>query len=182
LLHGDYQQELTRLNEQHYQLFYEHPAFDLQNKMCYTDLNMFMVGLNLTYSDRASMASSVEIRVPFIDKAVVEYGMSIPGKLKFKKGESKYILKKAAEAFLPKEIIYRPKASFGAPIRSWISGDLRPMVDDLLSEKRISERGIFKYAYVRKLIEDDRKGIQDNAYQIYQLLTLELWFNEYLSS
>jgi asparagine synthase (glutamine-hydrolysing) len=141
-----------------------------------------MSGLNLTYSDRASMAASVEVRVPFIDKKVVEFGMSIPGKYKYKNQESKYILKKAAEGFLPREIIYRPKASFGAPIRSWISRDLRPMVDDLLSEKRVRERGIFQYEFVKKMIEDDRKGIHDNAYQIYHLLTLELWFNEYLSS
>ncbi|MFZ6012335.1 MAG: asparagine synthase (glutamine-hydrolyzing) [Bacteroidota bacterium] len=180
LLIGDYHNELRTLNEQHHQFFYEHPDFDLENKMCYTDINMFMVGLNLAYSDRASMAASVEVRVPFIDKKVVEYAMTIPGKLKYRKGESKYILKKAAESYLPEEIIYRPKASFGAPIRSWISNDLRGMVDDLLSEERIKKRGIFQYAFVKKLIDDDRKGIQDNAYQIYQLLTLELWFNEFL--
>lgn len=181
LLLGDYQAEIAKLNDDHHNLFYAYPEFDLENKMCYTDLNMFMVGLNLTYSDRASMASSVEVRVPFIDKQVVEYGMAIPGKLKYKNGESKYILKKAAEAYLPHEIIYRPKASFGAPIRSWISNDLSTMVNDLLSEKRIKERGIFQYDFVRRLIDDDKKGVSDNAYQIYQLLTLELWFDEYLN-
>jgi asparagine synthase (glutamine-hydrolysing) len=182
LLMGDYQQETVKLNEQHHQLFYAYPEFDLQNKMCYTDLNMFMVGLNLTYSDRASMASSVEVRVPFVDKEVIQFAMGIPGKYKYKNGQSKYILKKAAEEFLPKQIVYRPKASFGAPIRSWISNDLRTMVDDLLSEKKVRERGIFQYAFIKKLIDDDRKGTRDNAYQIYHLLTLELWFNEYLPS
>jgi asparagine synthase (glutamine-hydrolysing) len=153
---------------------------DIINEMCNTDLSMFMLGLNLTYSDRASMAASVEVRVPFIDKLLVEKAMQIPGKYKYKNGESKYILKKAAENYLPKEIIYRPKAAFGAPIRSWISSDLRAMVDDLLSKENIDKRGILNYAEVKKIIDDDRKGIEDYAYQIYQLLTIELWCREFL--
>jgi len=182
LLKGDYQRELAHLNHQHHQLFYAHPEFDLENKMCYTDISMFMTGLNLAYSDRASMAASVEVRVPFIDREVVKYAMSISGRLKYKNGKSKYILKKVAERYLPNEIIYRPKASFGAPIRSWISNDLKEMVDDLLSEKRIEDRGIFQYKFVKELIDNDRNGTADNAYQIYQLLTLELWFNEFMKS
>ena len=83
--------------------------------------------------------------------------MSIPGKYKYNIKQSKYILKKAAERILPNYIIYRPKASFGAPIRSWISGDLRPMVDECLSMVQIEKRGIFNYNYIKKLIEDDRK-------------------------
>ena len=180
LLKEDCHVEIEKLNEQHRQFFNAHPNADLANRMCYTDLNMFMVGLNLTYSDRASMAASVEVRVPFIDREVVKYAMTIPGKFKYKGGESKYILKKAAEKYLPKEIIYRPKASFGAPIRSWISNDLREMVDDLLSSERINKRGLFEHGYIKKMIDDDRKGIRDNAYQLYHLLTLELWFSEFL--
>jgi len=139
-----------------------------------------MVGLNLTYSDRASMAASVEIRVPFIDKNVVTEAMQIPGALKIKKGISKYILKKAAENFLPNKIIYRSKASFSAPIRSWISSDLKEMIDDLLSEENVKKRGLLNYPFVKDLIIKDRMGQEDNAYQIYQLITLELWCKEYL--
>jgi asparagine synthase (glutamine-hydrolysing) len=139
-----------------------------------------MLGLNLTYTDRASMAASVEVRVPFIDRLVIERAMRVPGQLKIKKGVPKYILKKAAEKYLPSEIIYRPKAAFGAPIRSWISKDLRPMVDNLLSKESVEKRGFFNYAYIKKLIDADRSGQEDYAYQIYQLLTLELWCREYL--
>ena len=106
--------------------------------------------------------------------------MTIPGRYKFKSGNSKYILKKIAEKLLPKKIIYRPKASFGAPIRSWISNDLSDMVDKCLSKEQIEKRGIFDYNYINKIINDDRKGLRDNAYQIYQLLTIELWFKEYI--
>ena len=170
----------ARLREQHSRLFNGHYQDDPINQMCYTDIGLFMTGLNLTYTDRASMAASVEVRVPFIDKKVIEQAMALDGSLKFRKGESKYILKKVAEQYLPSDIIYRPKASFGAPIRSWISGPLKGMVDDILSESAVENRGIFNYGYIKELITNDRNGTEDNAYRIYQLLTVELWFRAYI--
>jgi len=180
LVNSSYWPGIEAINEEHKAIFNSKFKTDTINRICNTDINMFMLGLNLTYSDRASMAASVEVRVPFIDKLVITKAMEIPSHLKIKKGESKYILKKAAEKTLPSKIIYRPKAAFGAPIRSWISNDLRVMVDDLLSEQTVTKRGFINYKVVKKLIENDRNGTEDNAYQIYQLLTLELWSREYL--
>lgn len=180
LLKGNFEAEIGDIYSEHSTIFNSKYKNDVINQMCNTDIQMFMLGLNLTYSDRASMAASVEVRVPFIDKKVVECAMNIPGELKLKSGTSKYILKKVAEKVLPRSIVYRPKASFGAPIRSWISDELREMVNDLLSKPAIEQRGIFNYEFVEKLIEDDRAGIKDNAYQIYQLLTIELWFREFI--
>jgi asparagine synthase (glutamine-hydrolysing) len=180
LLNSAYWPAIESINKEHQTIFDSKYKGDTINRICHTDINMFMLGLNLTYTDRASMAASVEVRVPFIDKLFITKAMQIPGALKIKKGISKYILKKAATSFLPKTIIYRPKASFGAPIRSWISNDLRPMVDDLLSEENIKKRGFLNYPFVKQLIDNDRKGIEDNAYQLYQLLTLELWCKEFL--
>jgi asparagine synthase (glutamine-hydrolysing) len=174
------QQSYSLLRQQHAQLFNKYYEQDVVNKMCYTDISMFMLGLNLTYTDRASMAASVEVRVPFIDKELISMAMRIDGSLKYKNGETKYILKKVAEKYLPRQIIYRPKASFGAPIRSWISKELKNMVDELLSKEAVEKRGIFNYSFVKQLIDNDRKGIVDNAYRIYQLLTIELWCREYL--
>jgi asparagine synthase (glutamine-hydrolysing) len=167
------------LRNQHKQFFGEHYNHDVINQVCYTDIHMFMQGLNLTYTDRASMAASVEVRVPFIDKEVVALAMNMAGSLKYKNKQSKYILKKTAEQYLPHDIIYRPKASFGAPIRSWISGALKPMVDELLSKEAVEKRGLFHYAYIKKLIDLDRGGKEDNAYRLYQLITVELWFRTY---
>ena len=180
LFKDDFGGAIKDIQNEHKAIFNSKYKSDLVNQICFTDINMFMLGLNLTYTDRASMAASVEVRVPFIDKLVITKAMQIPGKLKIKDGISKYILKKAAESFLPKKIIYRKKASFGAPIRSWISNDLKTMVDELLSEKSINKRGFFNFPFVKKLIEKDRNGTEDYAYQIYQLLTLELWCREYL--
>lgn len=168
------------LGKEHSDIFNSKFKGDLVNQMCNTDLHLFLLGLNLTYSDRASMAASVEVRVPFVDKKVIEYAMTISGDLKIKGGESKYILKKVSENYLPEEIIYRPKAPFGAPIRAWISNELRSLVDELLSAESIRKRGIFNYDFVKKIIDDDRKGVVDNAYRIYQFLTIELWFREFV--
>jgi len=169
-----------QINQDHKEIFESKYQGDTSNQMCHTDIHMFMCGLNLTYTDRASMAASVEVRVPFIDKEVVEYAMSLEDKWKFRNSESKYILKKVAEQYLPEYIIYRPKAAFGAPIRSWISSDLAPLIDDLLSKKNIEKRGLLNPAYVSRLIEENKKGIKDHAYRIYQLITLELWMREFL--
>lgn len=180
LFDHQYDTVIDEIYEEHKDLFHKMKNFDNINKMCYTDINMFMTGLNLSYTDRASMAASVEVRVPFIDREVVEFAMSVPGRYKINGGVSKYILKKAAADYLPKNIIHRPKASFGMPIRAWISGELKGLIDDLLSEKDIKKRAIFDPLLVRKIIEDDRAGKEDNAYRIYQFLTLELWLRRYL--
>lgn len=182
LLVADCTQELNSIYKEHAEIFNSKFQGDLVNQMCNTDLHLFLLGLNLTYSDRASMAASVEVRVPFVDKRVVEYAMTISGDLKIRKGISKYILKKISEKILPNNIIYRPKAPFGAPIRSWISDDLRPLVNDLLSEEVIKKRGIFNYGYVKKMIDEDRAGLKDNAYRIYHLLSIELWFREFVDN
>jgi asparagine synthase (glutamine-hydrolysing) len=180
LFKSEFADAVEKIQDEHKLIFNSKFKNDVANQLCNTDLSMFMLGLNLTYTDRASMAASVEVRVPFIDKDVVTDAMKIAGKFKIKKGVTKYILKKAAEKYLPKQIIYRKKAAFGAPIRSWISNDLRELVDNLLSEKSVVNRGFLNYSFVKNLIENDRKGLDDNAYQIYQLLTLEIWCREYL--
>ena len=170
LTNKNFTKEIDTLPAEHHDIFHAKYEDDLINKMCYTDINMFMTGLNLTYTDRASMAASVEVRVPFIDKEFITSCMRIPGYLKYKNNTSKYILKKAATPYLPREIICRPKASFGMPLRSWISNELKPMINDLLSESAIKKRGLLNGKEVQKMIENDRKGIEDTAIKIYHLL------------
>ncbi|MBE7636400.1 asparagine synthase (glutamine-hydrolyzing) [Sneathiella sp. P13V-1] len=145
------------------------------NNFCQTDIKLYMSGLNLTYTDRATMAKSIEARVPFIDKLFVEAAMSINSRFKFQKGESKYILKKVAEKYLPKEVIYRPKSNFSLPIRSWLATDLNEMVMDLLSAERVKKRGWYNPDAISKLISDHVNGTRDNSAKIYQLLSIELW-------
>ena len=153
---------------------------DFVNQMLYVDLKTFLPCLNLTYTDKTSMAASMEVRVPLLDHELVEMAARIPARLKIKGLTRKYVLKRAAEKWLPRNIIYRKKAGFSAPLRSWLQKDLREMVEDLLSESNVKQRGYFDYAEVRRLIDDNLAGREDNSLKIFQLLTLELWHREFI--
>ena len=148
---------------------------DPVDRMCLADARMFLPGLNLAYTDRASMAASVEVRVPFVDPAVVKAAFSLPGSAKIRGRTTKAALKAAAVAWLPPEIVRRPKASFGAPLRAWISHDLAELVDDVLLSGDLVGRGFLQWAPLHQLVEEERSGREDRSKQIWQLLTLELW-------
>jgi asparagine synthase (glutamine-hydrolysing) len=167
---------VEKIVEYHHSIFNSLPSRSLLDRMCYTDTQMFMTSLNLAYTDRASMAASTEVRVPFIDKEVARIAFQISSKLKIKGRTSKYILKKVAERWLPKDIIYRPKASFTMPLRAWMKTDLREAIDDyVLSSQGLAGRGLFDGDILRDIVEADRSGRADNAQRIWQFLTLEQW-------
>ena len=134
----------------------------------------FLPSLNLAYTDKTSMAHGVEVRVPFLDDAVVDLAADIPPQMKLSGYKRKWILKRALEPLLPKDVVHRKKAGFGAPIRTWIHRDLRPMVRDLLSPARISRRGIFNPRGVEQILRENNSGRRDFAYLIYFLLSFEL--------
>lgn len=168
--------EQTYPLRRHFECFGQAGELEYLNQMCFVDSKMFLPGLNLMYSDKATMAAGVESRPPLADHKVVEFAFSIPAKYKIHGLHSKYVFKKAMEPLLPREVIYRPKAAFGAPLRSWVKNGLDVLMQDLLSEERIKRRGYLNPAYVQKIIADDRAGRQDNAHRIWALLTLEMWF------
>ena len=154
---------------------------DFLNQMLYVDTKAFMVSLNLTYNDKMSMASSVEVRVPFLDWKLVEWvAWNIPPVLKLHRGTTKHILREAMGPLLPAEVLTQKKAGFAAPIDYWLANDLRAMVDDLLSETTIRNRGLFNPQAVRQLIDAQRKGREDWSAQIWQFLTLELWMQAFI--
>jgi asparagine synthase (glutamine-hydrolysing) len=153
-------------------------GLDRVNRMCLADARMFLPGLNLAYTDRASMAASTEMRVPFADSVVFAAAFALSGPEKIRGREQKAALKDAARAWLPDEIIDRPKSSFGAPIRSWLVNDLRGLVDDTLLGGELVASGFLRRAPLQKLITDQRAGRRDLALQVWQLLTLELWLRE----
>ena len=150
------------------------------NQILYLDLKTFLPCLNLAYTDKMSMAASTEVRVPLLDDWLVELSGRIPPELKLRRLTRKYILKRSMEGVLPREIIRRPKAGFGAPVRSWLVGDLKPMVDDLLSPQSVAARGLFRGAEVQRLIAANTAGAEDNALRLWALLTLELWQRTYI--
>lgn len=167
----------------HHRAVYEdNELIDHVNRMCLADTRLFMSGLNLTYTDRASMAASTEVRVPFVDPSVFEAAFSLRGSDKIRGRTQKAALKDAARRWLPDEVVDRPKASFGAPLRAWIGDDLRELVDDALVAGELVAGGYLEREPLVAMIRDQRNGRRDQAKQIWQLLTLELWYRNMRSA
>jgi asparagine synthase (glutamine-hydrolysing) len=176
LLNPDLRGQVDRVVDSHRAIYTDNDLDDEVNRMCLADSRLFLPGLNLSYSDRASMAASVEVRVPFVDPVVAQAAFAIPGRDKIRGRQGKLALKQAAEAWLPKEIIYRPKASFSAPLRAWVRNDLREVINDVLVHGELTGSGMIQPAALDRLIADERAGREDNAKQIWQLLSMELWY------
>jgi asparagine synthase (glutamine-hydrolysing) len=153
---------------------------DWLNQLLYVDMKTFLPCLNLAYTDRMSMAASTEVRVPLLDDEVVDLASRIPPGLKLRRMTRKYVLKRAMQGVLPESVIWRPKAGFGAPLRAWMGGELRPLIDDCLSPATVRERGLFDPAAVRGLVSDNEAGTADNALRIWALVVLELWQRTFL--
>ena len=150
------------------------------NRLLYVDLKTFLPCLNLITTDKTSMAANLEVRVPFLNRRMIEFAARMPPDLKLRGFKRKYILKRALEKVLPRDVVWRKKAGFGAPIRSWLRGALRPLVDELLSEEVIRKRGLFRAEEVRRLIEQNLSGREDFSLQVFQLLNLEIWQRQFL--
>lgn len=161
--------------------FYE-KGFPWKNRiglLQYLDLKLYLQESILVKVDRASMASSLEVRAPFLDHELVEFVMGLPSSLKLKGFTSKYLLKKSAEPYLPDEIIKRKKKGFGVPIAKWVKGPLKEMAMDLLSPGRLKTEGFLNSQYVEKLLQDHLMNKKDNRKQLWTLLVWELWVNRY---
>lgn len=161
--------------------FYER-GFPLKDRMTllqYLDLKLYFQESILVKVDRASMASSLEVRAPFLDHELVEFVMGLPSNLKLKGSTSKYLLKKAMEDILPAEILQRKKKGFGIPIAKWIKGPLKELFMEVLSNDRIRREGFLNPQYVEKLLQDHLQNRRDNRKQLWTLLVWELWQDRY---
>lgn len=145
------------------------------DKILALEQKFFLADHNLLYTDRMSMAAGLEVRVPFLDKKLVEFAYTISDHFKKKKLIGKWILKKSLEGYLPQDVIYRPKTGFGAPVRQWMKKELREFLCDTLSFESIKRRGLFDPNAVIKLIADNQKGKIDASYTLFSLLCIEIW-------
>jgi asparagine synthase (glutamine-hydrolysing) len=151
------------------------PGTGALNRMLALEQRFFLPDHNLTYTDKMSMAAGVETRVPFLDLDLVEFAARVPERLKQRGSVGKWVLKKAMEPFLPSDVIYRPKTGFGAPLRRWVRGELRPLLGDLLSSDSLTRRGIFDAGAVHQLIQRNERGEEDAAYTLLSLMSIEIW-------
>jgi asparagine synthase (glutamine-hydrolysing) len=150
------------------------------NRMLYLECKHFLADHNLNYTDKMGMAAGVEIRVPLLDLELVQLAGSLPIEMKQRGTVGKWIFKKAMEPYLPHEVIYRPKTGFGVPVRQWLQGILKPLVDDVLSNRSLKARGVFDPVAVSQLVQADRAGRIDASYTILGLVCLELWCRQYI--
>jgi asparagine synthase (glutamine-hydrolysing) len=152
------------------------------DQMLYTDLQTFLPGLNLFYTDRTGMAHGIEVRVPYLDLELVRLAFSIPAEQKLNRHGGKWILKEALRPHLPPAVVARRKAGFGLPVRSWMRTQLRPILADTLSETAVRARGWWDPAAVRELRQEQQSGREDRAYLLFALAALELWWRAQMTA
>jgi asparagine synthase (glutamine-hydrolysing) len=159
--------------------FLERPDMHWLSSLQYMDLKSYLPNDILTKVDRMSMAHSIEARVPLLDHKLVEFAATIPPELKLRGKTTKYILKKAMEGILPREILHRPKRGFAIPLTRWFRGRLKSFVRDLLLSRRSLERGLFRKSYIEGLIDMNQRGRALDL-QLWTLITFELWCRRFI--
>ena len=139
----------------------------------YIDMHTYLVGDINTKVDRASMAHSLEVREPLMDHEIVEWLATLPSSSKMRGGESKFLLKKAMEPHLPRDVLYRPKMGFAVPLARWIRGPLRERVRSSLLKGALAQSGCFDLATVRRLVDQHESGARDHSTPLWTLLMFD---------
>ena len=156
------------------------PGINRLERMLALEQRFFLTDHNLTYTDKMSMAVGVEVRVPFLDLDLVEFAARIPVRFKQRGSEGKWVLKRAMEPYLPRDVIYRPKSGFGAPLRRWMRVELRDLLADVLGNQSLRQRGLFDPAAVQRLIQANDQGKVDASYTLLSLICIELWCRKFI--
>ncbi|WP_462400524.1 asparagine synthase (glutamine-hydrolyzing) [Lacticaseibacillus pantheris] len=159
-------------------LYGRNAQLDPITRMQDIDMHTWLVGDLLLNADRTSMAASLELRTPFIDKEVFKFARTIPANLRVAHGTTKYILRKAAESFTPDNVLYRRKLGFPVPIRFWLKNELADWADNIINEAQVDD--YINKDYVRQLLADHRAGKADNSRKVWTVLTFMVWHQVYI--
>jgi asparagine synthase (glutamine-hydrolysing) len=149
---------------------------DFLTQMTIVDLFTYLPGDILTKVDRASMAVSLEARVPLLDHHLVEFAVSLPASLKMREGSGKWILRRAIDGIVPPDVLTRPKRGFTLPLRDWFRGPLRSRVERLADERNLVVEFVEPGA-VRRLVNEHMTGRKDHYTWLWRLLALEAWLS-----
>jgi asparagine synthase (glutamine-hydrolysing) len=161
-------------------LLAERPGADLLERMIYLELKLRLAELLLMRVDKMTMATSVVARVPFLDHKLVEFAMALPRSMKYRGGETKYLLKRALEGVIPDRIIKRRKQGFGAPINEWMLDRLGGFVEDTLLNSGLRRRDLFDYDFIKRLLKEHRGGRINYSFFLWSLLNLSLWYDRWI--
>lgn len=143
------------------------------------DQRFFLTDHNLNYTDKTGMAHGVEIRVPLLDPDLVAWAAQLPARTKLRGRTSKWALRQAIAPDLPPAILTRPKTGFGVPLRSWMRGRMRPMLEELTARTVIEQRGLFAPDAIARLRQDTLSGRVDGSYALLAVMAVELWAREF---
>jgi asparagine synthase (glutamine-hydrolysing) len=154
------------------------PADDHLAQIQYADLKTYLSGDILVKVDRASMANSLEVRVPILDHELIEWAAGLPLALKLRGGEGKYVFKKALEPLVPHELLYRPKMGFSVPLARWFRGPLRQRLRDALTSSALADAGVFDMGYLATLVDQHQAGIRDHSAALWSLLMFESFWRQ----
>jgi asparagine synthase (glutamine-hydrolysing) len=146
------------------------------------DTSCFLADQLLVKADRASMATSLEARMPFLAHPVAEFALSLPASMKVNNLTTKYLLKKTLSPLLPENIVKRPKKGFGIPVAKWLKGDFKVLVDEFLEEGYIKRQGIFEWAYLNRLLTDHYEGRADRRKELWTLIMFQRWWHKFFGS
>jgi asparagine synthase (glutamine-hydrolysing) len=163
----------------HFERFAALPA---HSRMMRFDFETYLPEDVLTKVDRMSMAHSIESRVPLLDNHVIDFAATLPSAMKIRNGRRKHVLKLAAERLLPQSILERSKQGFGVPLGVWFRGGLRDLFSDVLLSPTAGQRGYFRPAFIRRLVDEHVSGRRDHTLRLWQLVVFELWHRRYLDS
>lgn len=145
------------------------------------DQKTYLPDAMLTKVDRASMAASLEVRVPLLDHRVVEYTSRLPVNLKYRNGTGKYLLKRLLEKYVPPELFERPKMGFAVPIDRWLRTELKELLLDYLSPERLKKEGLFNQILVENRVKEHLSGRINHHYRLWSLLMWEMWRERWLN-
>jgi len=155
---------------------------DPLNRSLYVDLKSYLVDNCLVKVDRMSMAASLEVRVPFLDPELVALAFRIPGTEKLRGGRTKAILKRVAERHIPAECAHRPKEGFSIPIKQWLGAEFRPLLEDLLGERRLAHEGLFRPETVVRLKREHLAGVANHSHVLWSLVVFQAWRDRWLEA
>ncbi|MBI5420543.1 MAG: asparagine synthase (glutamine-hydrolyzing) [Deltaproteobacteria bacterium] len=165
---------------QYFRTFRDPRAGGIVERAMATDIRTYLVDDILAKVDRASMAYSLEARVPLLDHRVVEFAARLPMGLKVRGGETKHLLRQVLYRLVPRKLLERPKMGFGIPVNRWLRHELRPLLDEYLSRDRIAREGYLRPEGVSRVVGEHLSGRRDHQYRLWALLVFGMWRERYV--